>query len=258
MCSKIDDLRAENECFYEKAEAAFHGLFEEARAKNELHFALSLNPEFRGLRDAGWSSAQEVHTAFSDYQSFLQEGEPSRLKTRVALGFYCHLAEASGFYEIPKNMLRVADGQLYNMEPFRDLVEVNRRTGNRIAPNANKIIRDLSGHAENLGHHDLAEVFRDAFDPDVRNSYSHAEYVVWFDSIRLGVRLGPLREVSYPEFTALFERGMNFFEILRQVVHERVLSFTTPKIIRAQLADEPEGDWTISYDPEKGTFSISG
>ena len=92
----------------------------------------------------------------------------------------------------------------------------------------------------------------------MRNSYSHADYIVWVDSIRFGVRLGPLRELSYPEFTALFERGMNFFEILRQIVHECVVSFQTPKVIRAQLADEPEGDWTIAYDAEKGTFLVSG
>lgn len=258
MRNDTEQLWAENQRFFEKAEAALRGLFEAAKARNELHFALSLNPEFRGMRDAGWSSSEEVHAAFADYLSFLQDGEPTRLKTCVALGFYCHLAEASGFYEIPKNMLRVAEGQLYNMEPFRDLVEVNRRTGNRIAPNANKIIRDLAGHAENLGHHELAEVFRDAFDPDVRNGYSHADYVVWVGSIRFGVRLGPLRELSYPEFTALFERGMNFFEILRRVVHESVTSYRTPAVICAQLADEPEGNWTIAYDSGKGTFSISG
>lgn len=258
MLSNTDDLRAENERFYEKAEAALRGLFEAARARNELHFALSLNPEFRGVSDAGWSSAHEVHAAVSDYLEFIQDGQPSRLKVRVALGLYCHLAEASGFYEIPKNMLRVAGGQLYNMEPFRGLVEVIRRTGNRIAPNANKIIRDLAGHAENLGHHELAEVFRDAFDPDVRNGYSHADYVVWIDSVRFGVRLGPSRELSYPQLQALLDRGVTFFEILAQVVHECLESYGTPKVIRAQLADEPEGDWTLSYDPERGTFSISG
>jgi hypothetical protein len=98
LSSNISVLRAENERFYEKTDNALRNLFDAARVRNELHFSLSLNPEIRGARDAGWSSAQEVHTAFSDYQGFLQEGEPSRLKTRVALGFYCHLAEASGFY----------------------------------------------------------------------------------------------------------------------------------------------------------------
>jgi hypothetical protein len=255
---KTEQLREKNQRFFDKEVAALRGLFEAAKARNELHFALSLNPEFRGMRDPGWSSAQEVHAAFDDYLSFLQDCEPNSLKTRIALGFYCHLAEASGFYEIPKNMLRVAEGQQYNLEPFDDLVERNRRTGNRIAPNANKIIRDLVGHAENLEHHELAEVFRDAFDPDVRNAYSHADYVVWVDSIRFGVRHGPLREFSYPQFTALFERGAHFFEILRQVVHENVVSYSTPAVIRGYLADEPERNWTISYDSEKGVFSISG
>ena len=258
MGSSIEDLRAGNQRFYDKADAAFRALFETAKARNELHFALSLNPEFRGLRDAGWSSAQEVNVAIADYLPFLHDGEPTRLKTRIALGFYCHLAEASGFYEIPKNMLRIAEGQAYNMEPFRHLLDANRTTGTRIAPNANRIIRDLTGQAQNLGLHELAEVFRDAFDPDVRNGYSHADYVVWVDSIRFGLRVGPLRELSYAEFTALLERGVNFFEILQQVVRDNVTSYSRPRVIRARLAAEPERSWTIVYDADKGTFSISG
>lgn len=258
MGSSIEDLRAENQRFYDKADSALRALFSSARERNELHFAHSLNPEFRGLRDAGWSSVQEVDAAIADYLSFLHDGEPSRLKTRVALGLYCHLAEASGFYEIPKNMLRIFEGQVYNMEPFRSLVEANRVTGARIAPNANKVIRDLAGHAENLRLHELSEVFRDAFDPEVRNAYSHADYVVWVDSIRLNLRLGPLRELPYAEFTALLERGVNFFEILQQVVRDNVTSYSTRRVIHARLAAEPEADWTIFYDADNGTFSISG
>jgi len=254
----ITQLRAENERFYEKAGTAFRGLFHAARARNELHFALSLNPEFRGMRDPGWSSAHDAEAAYEDYEAFINEGEASRLKVRVALAFYCHLAEASGFYEIPKNMLRVAEGQLYNMQPFRDLVEVNRQTGNRIAPNANKVIRDLAGHAENLGFHQLAEVFRDAFDPEIRNGYSHADYVVWVNSLRLGLRLGPLRELSYVEFFARFERGANFFQILREVVAENLTSYSEPRVVRAQLAEEPAADWKIAFNPQDGTFTISG
>lgn len=254
----METLPADNQQFYDKAESALRKLFGAARSRDELHFALSLNPEFRGMRDAGWSSAQEAHIAFADYLGFLQEGEPSRLKTRVALGFYCHIAEASGFYEIPKNMLRVAEGKRYNMEPFCDLVKIHRYTGNQIAPNANKILRDLASHAAIIGHQELAEVFRDAFDPAIRNAYVHADYVVWVEGIRLGARHGPLREISYAKFTALFERGINFFEILRQLVQEYVTSYDPPKVIRARLADEPEGDWTIAYDSQKGTFSISG
>jgi hypothetical protein len=52
----LHPLTADNEAFFEKTERAFRDLCDRARAKNELHFALSLNPEFRGAQDAGWST----------------------------------------------------------------------------------------------------------------------------------------------------------------------------------------------------------
>lgn len=254
----IEVLRAENQRFYEKADVALRRLFESARSRHELHFAMSLNPEFRGMQDAGWSSAGDAIVAFSDYKRFLEkQGENPRFRTRVGLSFYCHLAEASGFYEIPKNMLRVASGDAYHMDPFSDLV-VHRQSGKRVAPNANKIIRDLAGHATHIGQSELAEVFRDAFDAGVRNAYAHADYVVWRSGIRIGMRHGPLREISYSRFNALFERGISFFQLLREVVDESITSYNPPKIVRARLATDPEGDWKIAYNPDSQTFTISG
>ena len=243
--------------YYEKAEAAFAKLFDAARAKDELQFALSLMSEFRGSRDAGWSSAEEADRAFGDYLEFLC-GPSSRLKLRVALGFYCHLAEASGFYEIPKNMLGVAEGIGHSITPFSHLVEQNRVTGNEIAPNANKVIKDLAGHAKNIGHNELAEVFRDAFDPDLRNAYAHADFVVWNKGIRLNLKLGIPREVPFADFEVLLERGLNFFHLLRQIVDQSMLSYSPPRKIAGRLGDGPIGEWTIACDPEQGIFDVSG
>ena len=211
------------------------------------------------MQDPGWSTADDAQVAFRDYLEFLQEGKPTSLKVRVALGFYCHLAEASGFYEIPKNMMRIVDGELYNIVPFRELVEKHQHTGNMIAPNANKILRNLAGHAETIGFHELAEVFRDAFDPDLRNGYAHADYIVWEDGIRLRKRNGGNpRVVSYAEFQARFDRGIKFFRILKQIVDQNIGSYNPPRVIRGQLADESVGNWTIHFDPEQKTFSITG
>lgn len=253
-------LVTENSVFFEKTERVFHDLFDRARDKNELQFAFSLNPEFRGEQDAGWSTADDAHLAFDEYLAFLTKGEFTSLKARVALAFYCHLAEASGYYEIPKNMLRVVGGQPYNMWPFQNLVETHRKTGAVIAPNANKVLRDLAGHAASLGLSELAEVFRDAFDPDIRNAYSHADYVIWKDSLRLRKRNGGCpRKIPWPEFQAYFDRGINLFHILRQIVDEYVSSYHPARQFRARMADnEPELLWTIHFDPEKRTFKISG
>src|SRR2546427_3173936 len=110
-----DPLASENEAFFEKLERTLRDLFDRARAQHELHFAFSLNPEFRGEQAPGWSTADDAYRAFDEYLAFLGEGEFTSLKARVALAFSCHLAEASGYYEIPKNMLRVVGGQPYNL-----------------------------------------------------------------------------------------------------------------------------------------------
>ena len=253
-------LLNENNAFFEKTERAFRDLFDRARGKNELQFAFSLNPEFRGEQDAGWSTADDAHLAFDEYLAFLSQGEFTSLKARVALAFYCHLAEASGYYEIPKNMLRVVEGQSYNMWPFQKLVETHRKTGAIIAPSANKVLRDLAGHATTVGLNELAEVFRDAFDPDIRNAYAHADYIIWKDSLRLRKRNGGVpRKISWPDFQAYFDRGINVFHVLRQLVDEYVSSYHPAKQFRARMAEnEPELLWTIHFDPEKGTFGISG
>jgi hypothetical protein len=246
-----------NEAFYERAETAFRNLFNAARAKHELHFAMALMPEMRGMQGAGWNTAVETHHAFDEYLEFLEGQEDGRMKCRVAISFYCHIAEASGFYEVPKNLLRIAGGQSHVLWPFNDLV-AHRQTGDRIAPNANKILKDLAGHSKDLGFDELADVFREAFDPDVRNGYAHADYIVWSDGLRLPKRNGGQpRRISWEEFDAIFKRGINFFHILRRVVAECVHSYDPPKAIRAQLQNEPERDWTIYYEPKSNAFGIA-
>lgn len=218
-----------------------------------------MNPEFRGIQGPGWSTAAETSSAFDEYVSFIEEGDLTRLRARVALAFYCHLAEAAGFYEVPKNMLRVADGEPFVLWPFSHLVKQHTVSGKAIAPNANKVLGDLAGHALESGFSELAEVFRDAFDGDLRNGYSHADYVVWDDGIRLPMRNGGVpRTVGWPEFNVLFHRGVNFYLILRNVVAEFVESYSPKKQIRGRLNDEPETLWTIQFDPIERTLSISG
>lgn len=242
--------------FFEKTENALRALFDLARQKNELHFALALMPEMRGMQDAGWCTATEAQRAFDEYMSFIDTTK-GIMRFRIALAFYCHAAEASGFCEVPKNMLRIAGGEGHVLWPFMHLVESHRITGDRIAPNANKVLKDLAGHAETIGLHELAEVFRDAFDSEIRNGYAHADYVIWEDGLRLRKRNGGSpRVVPWEEFTTLFNRGINLFHILRQLISEYMKSYQEPRTIRVKLNDEPEGNWTIYCEPN-GAFGIT-
>jgi hypothetical protein len=249
--------RSANDEFFEKVERALRALFDLALQKNELHFAMALMPEMRGMQDAGWNTAAEAHRAFDEYLEFVNKTGKESIRFRVALAFYSHAAEASGFYEVPKNMLRIAGGEGHVLWPFMHLVDAHRITGERIAPNANKVIKDLAGHALTLGLRELAEVFRDAFDSDIRNGYAHADYIIWDDGLRLRKRNGGHpRCIPWEEFGAIFDRGINFFHLLRQVVKDYVQSYSQPRTIKAQLQNEPEADWTIYLEPN-GAFGIT-
>jgi len=109
-----------------------------------------------------------------------------------------------------------------------------------------------------FGFDELAEVFRDAFNSDIRNAYSHADYVVWDDGLRLPMRNGGYaKRIPWEEFTLLFERGMNFFNILQELFSEYIQSYNQPKTIRTSLQDEPAVDWTIYCDPDSKAFGIT-
>lgn len=247
----------DNESYFEKAEVALHRLFDAARARNELHFALSLGLEFRGAQDPGWNTAEDAQRAFDDYAVFIQGADPSPIKVRVALAFYMHLAEAGGYYEMPKNMLRVAGGDLYTTRPFAELVKKSK-SGAIVAPNANRMAQSIAGHAHELGFADLAEVFRDAFDPDIRNGYAHADYILWEDGIRFRKRNGGQpRIVSYEEFAERLHRATGLFERLRRIGSECVQSYEPKRTITGRLHTEPLGYWDIGFDSSTGRYSIS-
>lgn len=87
-------------------------------------------------------------------------------------------------------MMRIASGDDYSLWPFQNLVAKHKASGALIAPNANKIMKDLLGHSHELGLENIKAVIIETFDPDLRNGYAHADYIVWNDGIRLRKRNG--------------------------------------------------------------------
>ena len=248
-----------NQAFFEKAERALRDLFDRAKAAHELHFAMALMPEFRGEQDAGWSTADESVRAFDEFAELVRSLPKTPARVRVVLAFYMHVAEGAGFYELPKKLLLTIEGRGNNMWPFQNLVERHRASGEIIAPNANQIMKDLIGHASELGLTELAEVFRDAFDPGVRNAVAHADYIIWPDGLRLRRRNGGWpREIPWKDFTSLADRGLNLFAFIRHLSDEYVHSYETPKTIRSRMKNnEPLTDYTIYYQPVTGAFGFT-
>jgi hypothetical protein len=196
--------------------------------------------------------------AYDEFAELVRSLPKTPARVRVVLAFYMHVAEGAGFYEIPKKLLLTIEGRGNNMWPFQNLVERHRASGEIIAPNANQIMKDLIGHASDLELTELAEVFRDAFDPGVRNAVAHADYIIWPDGLRLRRRNGGWpREIPWKDFTSLADRGLNLFAFIRHLSDEYVHSYETPKTIRSRMnKNEPLTDYTIYYQPTTGAFGF--
>jgi hypothetical protein len=246
------------EAYAARCTAAWQELFFAARGKEEMQFAMALNPEFRGMQDAGWSTAEEASRALDQYLEILEKMPSSPIKVRLALSLYSHLSEASGFYEVPKNMMRIASGEDYNVWPFRHLVARHAESGAIIAPNANKVMKDLLGHAQELGLQRLKAVIIETFDPDLRNGYAHADYIIWNDGIRLRKRNGGYPfVVSFDDFTLKLNKAITFFQTLKGCMMESVRSYATPKRIKGRMNNhDPVMPAIISYDEATEAFSI--
>lgn len=235
--------------YIDRALDAHTRLFEAARAVDELQFVLCLFQEMRGMREFGWSTADEARKAFSQYIENLENlTHDDPMAVRISLSLYSYLSESAGVYETTKNMLRIVSGQFHHMTPFSDLVDEHKVTGEKIAPNANRIMKDILGHARDAGHDDLGVVIREAFDADLRNGYAHADYVVSHDGIRLPRRNGGrFRVVDCETYATLFNKAVYFFEVLIHLVEEAMADYVEPRLVFGRINGQDPAMWAVVF-----------
>lgn len=235
-------------------------LFVFSRKINEIDFAASLSGEFRGAQDAGWTTTITAEEVFHEIKAILNRREiASRAELRVLLLLYCQLAEAGGVYEALKNLMGVVRLKPYLLWPFKDLVRVKQEPKRVIGPNANTTFRDLASMAKEIGLCGLSSTLEVAFRDDIRNAISHADYVIWGNELRLRKRNGGNADkLSFEVINDAINRGIGFFELLRHYVDVSIKSFHPPKEIVGRFSASFPMPWTISFEPESQSFSISG
>lgn len=245
--------------FLGKARAAIDNLFERTRAQDELNFALCLSGEFKAYT---YTSAMESQYAFRDFDEFMAldqfRGRPIRL--RVAFSYYLYTAESAGLWCIPMAVMGVLAGGHYNIEPFNRWVRKDKTTGQNVGPNANKVMSALEGAATDLGLTDLAEVFRDAFDNDLRNGIAHSDYVVSpSEGVYVRGRHDCSRLIPFPELESIAQRGIGLLYELRNVVKDAQRIYETPKAVFGTMNEQDPPCWHALYnDPVEHTFSVVG
>lgn len=234
-------------------------LYAFARQMNELDFAASLGGEFRGMQDAGWATTITAYEVFDELIAFAKTRRRSKAELRVMLMLYCQLAEAGGVYEALKNIMRVVTQKPYLLWPFKDLVRVKKSPQRVIGPNANATFRDLATTAEMIGLSRLSALLETAFRDDIRNGISHADYVIWEDGLRLRKRNGGYAvALPFEEVNDALSRAVGFFQLLREHNVISAQAFNPAKEIVGRLSANFPMPWTVFYDPDGGTFQISG
>lgn len=234
-------------------------LFKFARQMNELDFAGSLSGENRGMQDAGWSTIFTAEQVFEELNERVAEGPVKSLADmRIILLLYSQLSEAGGVYESLKNMMGIVEAAPYNLWPFRDLVRVKQYPKRVIGPNANATFRDLATHARRIGMTGLSSAFENVFSDDVRNAMYHSDYILWDDGLRLRRRNGGnVTCIEYPEVFDLVGVGLAFFQTLLALSRSAAQSFDPPREIIGRFSANPPMPYTVGYEAETGTFSIS-
>jgi hypothetical protein len=239
----------ENRVFAKQAEIALRRLFSDAKVADELNFAASLSPEFRPYK---LNSAVEAQYAFSEYSEFLAKSEGESIRPRVALAFYAHLAEASGFWEVVKNLLCVLDGRKFNFMPFSGFTKKYGAAAGSPVPNANKLMRSLISASGIAGRTDLELVFARAFDSDLRNAYAHADYVLRPEGVIVLPRYDHERLISWNELNELLERAVVLYLTLNDIRVEHCNDYLPGREVLGKLnrssADEP---WTVEYSSSR-------
>jgi hypothetical protein len=158
------------------------------------------------------------------------------------------LAEASGFWEVVKNLLGVAQGQKFNVMPFAQFTARYGTSEGSPIPNANRLMRSLVKSSGEAGFPDLKATFTEAFDPDLRNAYAHADYSLAKEGVIVLSRYNQERVVTWRELNVLLDRAIHLYLTLNDIRVEHCRSYIEPKQVLGTLnPHDPVVPWTVEF-----------
>lgn len=164
-----------------------HRLFERAFDTSPFEALCSIL-RVGGMSDEGWDPFEESRKAFDDFNWLLDKSNTERNEAcsrRIALLMYCHAVEMTAVHEIITNCLRCLLNEQYIIDPFQNLSRRKKKERfSYISPSAKnkfKFIKELALQAKES---QLGEDIDSFFDENIRNAFSHSDYIFADDSFR--------------------------------------------------------------------------
>jgi hypothetical protein len=141
-----------------------------------------------GMQDAGWDPFEESTQASDDLNWLLTKAHERSPKAawRIALLYYCQLVEMSAAHDILANLLRILNNEPFIIQPFHDKVRRKKNSlWDRTPPSATTKFKRIREFAEKASEHKLVTLVDDFFDDEVRNAFSHSDYIITEDQFRV-------------------------------------------------------------------------
>jgi len=170
-----------------------------------------------GLQDANWDPFEESIAEIEDFNRLMAKAkneENKKTVIRIALLMYCQLIEMTVPHEMIMNLLRCLAKEPYIMKPFSELVKRIKKTSFRsIPPSASRKFQKIREKAELLGEVTLVELIDSFFNDNIRNAFSHSDFVLT-DSHFRWTEGGLAQQIEIDKVKELFNNCFAFYDAL--------------------------------------------
>lgn len=178
-----------------------------------------------GMQDADWDPFEESKVAFEDYNALLRLDEPTLSqggRWRIGLLMYCQAVEMTAPQEFLANLLRVLSGAKYHIKPFGSLGRTNKKKPfSWVPPSAPVKYRELKKLAGECGQTVLRDYIDQFFNEDIRNAFSHSDYVIAGEHFRW-TESGLAQQLPLDHVNSIVRNCFRFFSGVIWL-HDRVL-----------------------------------
>jgi hypothetical protein len=178
-----------------------------------------------GMQDADWDPFEESKVAFEDYNAILRFEDAvlsSAGRWRVGLLMYCQAVEMTAPQEFLANLLRILNGEKYHIKPFGSLGRANKKKiFSWVPPSAPVKYRELKRLANQCNQMALCNYIDQFFNEDVRNAFSHSDYVFSGNQFRW-TECGLPQQLPVDVVNLITQNCYRFFSALLWL-HSRVL-----------------------------------
>jgi hypothetical protein len=185
-----------------------------------------------GMSDANWDPFEESRDALEDFNWFLEiaeEKRTKRCKIRVALLMYCQLIEMTAPHEILLNLLNCIHGDSYSLNPFGHLGRSKKNVPfSYVPPSAKAKFKYICDKAQECNEPDLIRAINTFFSDEVRNAFSHSDYVITDDYFRY-TSGGLSQEIALAELSQIINECFSFYSAFIQLHRHWLLDLSKVK-----------------------------